>query len=256
MINVLLPCTLLLLAPGSSELYDEPSAFDVGLPPACTDDTQCFVDSPLCNVETGECVACLGPEHCPEGWTCGPTGACRDACEVATDCEGIDGQTLCHPETGLCVQCVAAIDCAPEEYCTDDGFCRFDLCEAGQTVCVAGTIIECTKDGGPGTVLDICPESCEQVDGVAQCVMTGGSSGSSGSSAGTGSDESGAAGNSTGSTMGATAGAEASGSVGTASDADDGGKGCACRTEPRTGSAWAWCWWLALGTGLVRRRRR
>lgn len=251
MITILVPCTLLLLAPSPSDLYDEPSRLDVGLPPPCTDDTMCFVDTPLCNVETGECVECLGPEHCPEGWTCGPTGSCRDACEVAADCEGIGGQTVCHPETGLCVQCVDATDCAPEEYCTEEGLCRLDLCEAGQSVCVAGTVIECSADGGPGTVLEECPELCEEVDGMAQCVMT---SGSSGGSAGTGSDESGV-GSGAGSTIGSTAGgADASGSAGTASDVDDSGKGCACRTDPPAGSAWAWCWWLVLGTGLARRR--
>lgn len=258
MITILVASTLLSLAPHAADLYDEPSLLDIGLPPPCTDDTTCFVDTPLCNVETGECVQCLGPEHCPDGWTCGPTGFCRDACEVEADCEGIEGQILCHPDTGLCVQCVDATDCAPEEYCTEDGSCRLDLCEAGQTACVAGTIIECTTDGGPGMVLDMCPEGCEVVDGTAQCVMTSGSSG--GGSGGTGSDETGAGG-SVGATMGtatggAATGVDASGSAATAIDGDDdGGKGCACRAEPRRGSASAWSWWLVLAIGLVRRRR-
>jgi hypothetical protein len=260
MITVLVPCTLLLLAPNAS-LYDEPSFFDVGVIP-CTTNRECFVDTPLCNVETGECVECLGPEHCPEGWTCGPTGFCRDACEVAADCEGIEGQIVCHPDTGLCVQCVDATDCAPEEYCTEDDFCRLDLCEAGQTGCSLGMVVECTADGGPGPVLDICPEGCEVVDGIAQCVMTSSSTGGSG---GTGSDESGAGGSaSAGSTMGSAAGTDAgsaagtdaSGSAGSGVDVeDDGSKGCACRAESPTGSAWGWCWGLVLGSGVVRRRR-
>jgi MYXO-CTERM domain-containing protein len=259
MITILVPCTLLLLAP-ASDFYDEPIFLDVGGPSPCVDDSGCInPDTPHCEVETGECVECLSPEHCPEGWTCGSTGFCRDACMVEADCEGINDQTLCHPDSGLCVQCVDASDCVPAEYCTeDDGFCRVDLCEAGQTACLAGTVIECTADGGPGQLLDICPEGCEEVDGMAQCVMT---SGSSGGSAGTGSDESGADGSAS-STMGSDTGPDASdtgpdasGSAGTGIDADDGGKGCACRTEPPTGSAWAWSWWLVLGTGVVRRRR-
>lgn len=250
MTTMLVPCLLLLLAPNASDLYEEPSLLDIGLPPPCTDDSACFLDTPLCNVETGECVACLGPEHCPEGWACGPTGFCRDACEVEADCEGIDGQTLCHPETGLCVQCLDATDCVPEEYCTDDGFCRVDLCEPGQTACRFGTIVECTADGGPGPVLETCPEGCEEEDGTAQCVME---SGSSGGSASTSSDEAGT-GSGAGSTMGSATGADDSGSAVTAIDDDDGGNGCACRAEPATG--WAWAWWLVLGTGLARRRRR
>jgi hypothetical protein len=257
MITVLVPCTLLLLAP-ASDVYDAPSSFDIGLPPPCTDDTMCFVDTPLCNVETGECVECLGAEHCPEGWICGDTGFCRDACEVEADCEGIGGQTLCHPKTGLCVQCVDASDCTPEEYCTEDGLCRLDLCDAGQTACLFSTVVECTADGGPGTVLDMCPEGCDVVDGMAQCVMEGGSSG--GGSAGTGGtagDESGGgtgAGTSVGSTMGSAAGTDASGSSGTGIDVEDGDKGCACRAEAPAG--WGWSWWLVVGIGLARRRRR
>jgi MYXO-CTERM domain-containing protein len=255
MITALVASTLLSLAPDPSHLYDPPSALDIGLPPPCTDDTMCFSpDAPLCDVETGECVECLGPEHCAEGWACGPTGFCRDACEIDADCEGIGGQTLCDPETGFCVQCLDATDCVPEEYCSEEGFCRIDLCEPGKIVCRFGELVECTADGGPGAVLESCPDGCEVVEGTAQCVMPGGSSGGS---AGTSGGEPGEGGN-VGATMGmgSATGADASGSAATAIDDDDDGKGCACRAEPATGSAWAWAWWLALGTGLARRRRR
>jgi MYXO-CTERM domain-containing protein len=261
MITTLVASTLLLLAP-ASDFYDEPIALDIGLPPPCTEDAGCAnPDTPLCNVETGECVECLGPEHCPEGWGCGPTGFCRDACEVDGDCEGISGQTLCNPETGFCVQCVDASNCVPEEYCDEEGFCRFDLCDVDQTTaCSSGMIVECTADGGPGSVLDICAEGCEVVDGMAQCVMTGGSSGGSadgtaGGSAGMGSDE--AEGGGAGTTMGASAGTEASGASGaTAVDATDDDEGCACRADAPAGSAGVWSWWLVVGLGLARRRRR
>ena len=258
MITILVASTLLSLAPPPSDFYDEPALLDIALPPPCTDDTGCFAKRPVCDVETGECVECLAPEHCPDGWTCTPIGSCRDACEVPADCEGLNGETLCHPDTGLCVQCVDASDCAPEEYCAEeDGLCRLDLCEPGQTACFLGTIVECTPDGGPGMVLDMCPEGCELVDGTAQCVMASGSSG--GGSAGTGSDETGVGG-SVGATMGTATGGtatgvDASGSAATAIDDDDGGKGCACRAEPRRGSASAWSWWLLLAIGFVRRRR-
>ena len=265
MISLLVPGTLLLLASHAPDLYDEPISFDIGTPPPCTTDRECFADAPLCNVETGECVECLGPEHCPEGWVCEDVGFCRDACEVEADCEGIEGQVLCHPETGLCVQCVDASDCAAEEYCSEDGFCRPDLCDAGQTACLFASVVECTADGGPGAVLERCPESCDVVDGVAQCVMEAGSSGGgstggaeAGGSAGTGSDEAGvgtSAGSTMGATMGSASGTDTSGSAGAGIDVDD-GEGCACRTESPAGSGWRWAWWLVMGAGLVRRRRR
>lgn len=259
MITALLASTVMLLAP-SSDLYDEPAAFDVSLPP-CTQDLDCFSrDTPLCNLETGLCVECLGPEHCVEGWACDPAGFCRDACEVDADCEGSSGQTLCDPKTGFCVQCIDASDCAPEEYCEPEaGFCRPDLCGEGQTTaCSNGMIVECTEDGGPGQVIDICAEGCEVIDGTAECTMTvgstGGTGGSASGSAGMGSDE--AEGGGGGTTMGSTEGATMGSAGGTNAPGGSGGpvtddEGCACRSGS---SGPTWPWWLVLG--LARRRRR
>lgn len=260
MITVLVASTVLLLAP-EPDFYDAPILLDIGVPSPCTQDSECIIstDAPLCNVETGECVECLGDEHCPEGWACGPTGFCRDACETEADCEGTSGETLCHPETGFCVQCVDASDCAPEEYCEQDGgFCRLDVCERGQTTaCVAGTIVECTADGGPGEALDICAEGCEVVDGMAQCVTTagstGGPAGTSGDEAGADGSAGGSAGTTEGSTMGSPGGTNAPGGSGGAPTNDE---GCACRAGSSTGSAGAWSWWLVVGLALARRRRR
>lgn len=250
MITMLMAYGVLALA--WPDIYDEPLKLDVGPPPPCTDDTDCFTDSPLCDVETGECVQCLGPEHCPEGWTCGPTGYCRDACEVAADCEGVDGQVLCHPETGLCVQCIGPDDCAPEQYCTADGFCRLDFCDPGQTFCAGATIMQCLEDGGTGMEVEVCPEACAVEDGVAQCVAAGGSSGGGTDTGGSVAGGSDAAGTAAGDDTGVTSNGPG-GTGGTAVDDEAGGGGCACRAGAPAG---AWGWWMALGLGAVVRRRR
>jgi hypothetical protein len=260
MIPTFLASTLLALA-SEPDLYEVPLKFDIGLPPPCTQDPDCLSrDYPVCDVETGECVQCLGPEHCPEGWDCNPTHACRDACEEQTDCE--DVEALCNPETGFCVQCIDATNCAPEEYCEEQGFCRPDLCDEGQTTaCSSGMVVTCTADGGPGEVIDMCAEGCEVIDGMAQCVTTGGSTegpaGTSGDEAGASDSAGNSAGSTEGATMGSPGGTNAPGGSAGAPSTDD--EGCACRTGSAAGSAGgsagAWSWWLVVGLGLARRRR-
>ncbi|MCX4243471.1 MYXO-CTERM sorting domain-containing protein [Paraliomyxa miuraensis] len=253
MLSFPLACALLLLVDGP-DLYEEPLRFDIGSPPPCMTDADCFVDTPLCNVETGECVACLGPDDCPEGWGCTPTGTCRDACEVDGDCEGANDQTLCHPDTGFCVQCVDAEHCLEEQYCGVNGFCLNDHCTPGETICVADTIMQCLEDGGSTMEVEVCPELCEESGGGAQC----GSAGSTGGSGGAGSGNDDSAGSTTGAGSGTAGGAEAGGSGGTSLDDDADDKGCACRAAPSGGQGWSWAGSLALvvlgGTGLARRR--
>lgn len=250
MIALLVACSVLSLASGPEDLYDEPMKLDIGAPPPCTADAECFVDTPLCDVSTGMCVACLGPEHCEEGWDCGPTGTCRDACEVDVDCDGIEGQTLCNPETGFCAQCLSSDDCPAEQYCIEDGWCRNDHCIPGETLCFGNTILLCLEDGGSTMEVEVCPEVCEVNDTNdmgAQCEAASDSGGGSGVADGTGS----AGGSATG---GSATGGGAEGSGGSPIDDDPGGKGCACQAAPSTGVAWAWAWLLVLGAGLGRRR--
>lgn len=262
MIAILAACSLLSLAEPAdpADLYVEPLAFDIGLPPPCMADTDCFVDSPLCNLETGECVQCLGPEHCDEGWDCAPTGSCRDACAVDADCEGLSGETLCDPETGFCAQCLGHDGCAPEEYCSEQGWCRLDTCVPGETYCSEAILLSCSEDGGTSTVVEVCPEACEATDGTAQCVAGGASTGGTGAGGGDGTGTGAGGGDGTGASAGggggdgtgAATGVDGEGSGGTAVDDDADGSGCACRaTAPADGG---WAWWLVL-VGLVRRRR-
>lgn len=258
MITILVACSLLSLADPAdpADLYVEPLAFDVGLPPPCRADTDCFVDSPLCNLETGECVQCLGPEHCEDGWDCAPTGTCRDACAVDADCEGLSGETLCNPETGFCVQCLGNDGCAPEEYCSEEGWCRLDYCVPGESFCSDDDVWLCLEDGGSSMQVEVCAEACEATDGTAQCVAGGGSTGGSGGGSAGGDGTGAGGGDGTGSAGGdgasSTTAVDAEGSGGTAVDDTD-GSGCACRaTAPVTAG---WAWWLVLVGGLVRRRR-
>lgn len=252
MTSLLLACSLLSLADGP-DLVDEPMRFDIGVPPPCTSNEDCpFSDTPLCNPQTGDCVECLGPEQCEEGFDCSDSGFCRDACEVDADCEGIDGQTLCNPETGFCVQCLGPDDCMPAEYCSESNFCQPDHCMPGQTLCLGATILLCLPDGGSTMEVEVCEEACEANDGMAECVA--GSGGSTGGMDGTGGGEgtTGATGSPVGSDGSASTGNGGSGGD-TSTEDDPGGEGCSCRSSATPRGGWAWL--LVLGAGLARRRR-
>lgn len=235
---------LLALAPAPDDFVVLPM-FEIGVAPSCDSDRDCPRNQPLCDTNTFQCVECLGPEHCMEGWICGPTGTCIDACEVDADCDGFDGQTQCDPKTQLCVQCVTADDCPAEQYC-DGGYCLEDHCTPDTTFCFGVTIMLCLEDGGSTMEVETCPDACEDADGTAVCVATPSSTGEPGSSS-----DGGLPGGSTdagGSATGATSspGGKPLGD-GTTTDS-----GCACRSTPAAGAPWS----LALLLGALVRRRR
>jgi hypothetical protein len=118
MLSHYLAYALLALAPAPDD-FVEPPMFELGGAPSCDSDRDCPPNQPLCDTNTFQCVACLGPEHCMEGWTCDQYNNCRDACETDADCDpGLD-QQQCDPESGLCEVCIESADCPPEQYCTE-----------------------------------------------------------------------------------------------------------------------------------------
>lgn len=90
-------------------------------------DAPCEGDTPICDDESGECVACTEADGCDSG-LCDPASHtcvaclenedCEDAgaprcdggecvgCTEADDCAGIAGKPLCHVESGACVECL------------------------------------------------------------------------------------------------------------------------------------------------------
>lgn len=242
MTSFLVASTVLALTTGPDDFY-EPPVLEIGVIPSCDGDRDCFRDTPLCNTNTGQCVECLGPEHCDEGWTCDPTGYCLDACAVDADCEGIDGRSLCDPETGTCVVCLSSEDCPAEQYCVDHYSCWDDHCVPGETFCFAGALVQCLEDGGSTMHVETCEAGCEVEDGTAACVTPPSSTGEpSGSS-----DGSPTAGETTVDPV-------SGGSSGDGDPAEDalGGRGCACRGTPAPTFAWGWL--LVLGAAAARRR--
>jgi MYXO-CTERM domain-containing protein len=231
---------LLALAPEPDDLVELP-VFELGGAPSCDVDRDCPRNRPLCDTNTFQCVECLGPEHCMEGWTCGPTGTCLDACELDADCDGLQGQTKCDPETELCVQCLTTEDCTEEEYC-DHQYCLQDHCTPDATFCFGSTIMLCLEDGGSTMEVETCPDACEDDDGTAVCVATPSSTGEPGGPTDGGQE---------GSTGGSATGASSAGGkpLGDGTSADE---GCACRSTPASSAPWSL---LLLGV-FARRRLR
>lgn len=246
----LLACTVLSLS--WPDDITEPPMLEVSLPPPCNSDRDCFPEfSPLCDTNTGQCVECLGPEHCAEGWAC-DSGDCVDVCRTDAECEGVDGKILCDPEQGICVECVSSDDCPPSQYCGGGQYCRDDHCTPGAEFCFGDTIMLCLEDGGSTMEIQECDDDCDEVDGVAQCVEPSADSGGPGSG-----------GDGSGTTAAATAGDSAGGGTatggGTAAETSPAGpeiegEGCTCTAGSRGGAGGGFG--LVLLGLMLRRRQR
>src|SRR5262245_13504775 len=61
----------------------------------CTLDVQCRAPRPRCDLNTGNCVACLpASDNCPKGQKCVPAGGtfiCSASCVTDVDCPRADG---------------------------------------------------------------------------------------------------------------------------------------------------------------------
>jgi hypothetical protein len=110
----------------------------------------CPDDSPFCDPQTQQCVACFSHADCsdPVVPQC-ENGRCVP-CASADACAGRGGATVCDVRIGTCVQCTTADDgpcggtvCDPEaRICTDRPLGSKDTCEA----CIADS--ECVADHG------------------------------------------------------------------------------------------------------------
>ncbi|CAN92604.1 hypothetical protein predicted by Glimmer/Critica [Sorangium cellulosum So ce56] len=105
----------------------------------CPADCAADPSSPLCDRETGDCVACLpGPLACPPGQYCDPEAKrCLSGCEAESDCAA---PLTCDPAKHACVACVVDGDCPLGALCTGEGECvqgcsAAHPCESGAACC-------------------------------------------------------------------------------------------------------------------------
>jgi hypothetical protein len=96
---------------------------------ACSKDDDCkdLRGLPICDTNTGKCVACLTTKDCTGGQTCDTRkGQCVE-CLGDNDCSSA-ATPRCNPE-GSCVECLAVADCAASlsgTVCGKDGACTCD----------------------------------------------------------------------------------------------------------------------------------
>ncbi len=105
----------------------------------CPADCAADLTAPLCDRETGDCVACLpGPVACPPGHYCDPEAKrCLAGCEAESDCAA---PLTCDPAKHACVACIVDGDCPLGALCTGEGECvqgcsAAHPCESGAACC-------------------------------------------------------------------------------------------------------------------------
>ena len=155
---------------GDSDIAGEGGG--AGTPPC---DGSCAGLTPICDLVSNACVACVGNGDC--------TGA-KPACDIATntcvectdnpDCKDA-AKPFCDKATEQCVACLAQSDCAD----ATASACRGGQCQpctsnaecsniAGKGVCDAGTCVQCTGsnfgacglDAGTPLVCDSLKRTC------------------------------------------------------------------------------------------------
>ncbi|MSP60208.1 MAG: hypothetical protein EXR72_07665 [Myxococcales bacterium] len=139
---------LLLAACGDPPKPADDLAASADLAMACTTDTSCGGATPYCDAKSGQCVACMKEEHCPDGKLCNG-GQCAIGCSALKGCG--DGGT-CDVDAGVCKSCGADPDCSGAT----------PRCDLATARCVA-----CLPEK------DDCPmgKSCSKVNGVYTCVQ-------------------------------------------------------------------------------------
>lgn len=88
-------------------------------PEGCTRNDDCQFDprGPLCEKESGRCVACLEDSHCHQGRSC-DVGVCVGvACTVDADCA--DPKPVCADDGRSCVECRDDAGCGEGRLCVD-----------------------------------------------------------------------------------------------------------------------------------------
>ena len=123
------------------------------LPPkeACQGDQDCSGGSPLCDLNSGTCVQCVGPDNC-------------DDTEDCLENECVPSGSICVPDKDRCLGKVI-------QQCASDGlsFLEVEVCEFGcadaqctvcqpaQTVCNGVVVDKCALDGSGWVIEEDCP---------------------------------------------------------------------------------------------------
>ncbi len=182
---------------------------------ACSGDSDCPADAPICDSTSHACRACTSSLDCsvlvnvPICVLSGPlTGQCV-ACVSAGQCTG--GTPDCDVTIGVCVACLLDVECGGP---TSGSVCDNGVCEPG-----------CRGSGG-----NMCPsgETCALDAGtIGQCVGgDGGASGDGGGAADAGrSGDGGEADGSSGAEAGASTDGGGSGDAGTSGEGGAAGEG-------------------------------
>ncbi|WP_437758693.1 MopE-related protein [Sorangium sp. So ce1389] len=128
----------------------------------CPADCSADPSAPLCDPETGSCVACLpGAGACPAGHRCAPdTKRCVPGCESRSDCPA---PLTCDLEEHACVGCAASDECPPGHLCSEEGECVQGCSAArpcpGGAACCGGVCRDLETDARSCGVCDrACPE--------------------------------------------------------------------------------------------------
>jgi hypothetical protein len=154
---------------GETSTSDADGAVDSEMPGdgGCKDNLDCAgrLDTPLCNVTSGQCVACLTSDRCVKGQYCDTkVGECKAGCRDDSDCTtvkpdaGVDAKSdtgdagdafvnilKCDPDTHMCRGCKVDGDCPL-------GF----LCSATEAICKPG----CNAAHGCDTGRECCDAQC------------------------------------------------------------------------------------------------
>ncbi|WP_437838820.1 MopE-related protein [Sorangium sp. So ce1153] len=129
---------------------------------SCPADCSADPSAPLCDPETGSCVACLpGAAACPTGHRCAPdTKRCVPGCESRSDCPA---PLTCDLEEHACVGCAASDECPPGQLCSEEGECVQGCSAArpcpGGAACCGGVCRDLETDARSCGVCDrACPD--------------------------------------------------------------------------------------------------
>jgi hypothetical protein len=158
-------------------------------PAPCASDADC-AGSPLggvCDVSSGDCVACLpSDDACPLGQYCTATNTCTTGCKSSNDCtpatdggsEAGDAATaeggpelFCNPNTHQCVGCVTDDDCPPGSVCNASSVCvagctAQHACASGQSCCSSSCVDEQNDVNNCGG----CDNACTSIsNGTVAC---------------------------------------------------------------------------------------
>ena len=113
----------------------------------CAVDCSTLQDTPICDEDSGQCVACtLTDDVCPDGEIC-QNNTCVTGCYGQEDCQA---PQMCNPTTNQCVDCLGDMDCGAGT-----------VCDTGSGQCVAG----CSPT-------QACPGSETCCDGMCQDLQT------------------------------------------------------------------------------------